>query len=47
MDRMDGKYTALHFAVKYFKPANVKLLVDNGASELICYHEHKAQKLLT
>ena len=31
----DGKYTALHIATKFFKPTNVKVLVDHKASESI------------
>ena len=29
----DGKYTALHLAVKFFKPKNVEMLVQHGAGE--------------
>ena len=35
VNRQDGKYGALHIAVKFFKPKNVKLLVQHGASEVL------------
>ena len=31
----DGKYTALHIAVKFVKPDNVQLLVSRGAGMYI------------
>ena len=33
MNWKDGKYTALHLAVKFFKPDNVKVLVDKKAGK--------------
>ena len=46
MNRTDGKYSALHVAVKYFKPENVKLLVEHGASKSVCVFLQTMNELL-
>lgn len=36
MNQTDGEYSALHYAVKYCRPENVKLLVEHGAGKCAC-----------